>query len=104
MKVKQARLAQPIRGEISNIIESTKYELDFDKGMLTVKLKNNPKNLGDFIVFPANIAWLETEPEGKNDDDTKKQIAEVSAKIKEAQEIVSTPKVVVPPRRGKAAS
>lgn len=61
MKVKQARLAQTIRGETSNLLESNKYDLTFDKGMLTARLKLNPKNFGDFIIFPANIAYIETE-------------------------------------------
>lgn len=64
MKVKQARLAQAIRGETSNLIDSTKYELTFDKGMLTASLKFNPRNFGDFIIFPANIAYIETETPG----------------------------------------
>ena len=63
MRVKNARLAQAIPGTATNMLESKFYELTFDKGMLTVKLKSNPKKYGDFIVFPANIAWLETAPE-----------------------------------------
>lgn len=63
MKIKQARLAQVIRGEISNIIDNTKYDLEFDKGMLHVSPKANPRKTGDFVVFPANIAWLEVEPD-----------------------------------------
>lgn len=61
MKVKQAKLASALRGETSNIIEATKYELLFDKGMLHAKLKLNPKNIGPFVIFPANIAYLEYE-------------------------------------------
>lgn len=63
MKVKQAKLAQTIRGEVSNLLEAHKYELTFDKGMLTARLKVNPKKFGDFVIFPANIAWLEMEQE-----------------------------------------
>ena len=61
MRVKQVRVAQALRGETSNLLESSKYDLTFDKGMLHVKLKHNPKNIGPFIVFPANIAYLEYE-------------------------------------------
>jgi hypothetical protein len=59
MKVTQAKLAQPLRGESSNIIDDKKYDLHFDKGMLHAKLKLNPKEIGPFIIFPANIAFLE---------------------------------------------
>lgn len=69
MKVRQAKLAQAIRGESSNLIEATKYDLAFDKGMLTVRLKVNPKKFGDFVVFPANIAWMEMEPVETSQDD-----------------------------------
>ena len=65
MKVKQAKLAQALRGESSNIIEEKNYHLEFDKGMLTARLKHNPKNLGPFIIFPANIAYIEFEDEAK---------------------------------------
>lgn len=61
MRVKQARLAQAIRGETSNLIDSDKYNLTFDKGMLTAVLKYNPRKFGDFIIFPANIAYIELE-------------------------------------------
>lgn len=63
MKVKQAKLAQAIRGETSSLIDDKKYDLDFDKGMLHAKLKVNPKNLGPFIIFPANIAYIEYHEE-----------------------------------------
>lgn len=63
MKVKQAKLAQAIRGETSNLLESKKYDIEFDKGMLNVRLKHNPKNIGPFVVFPANIAYIEIEEE-----------------------------------------
>jgi len=59
MKVKQAKLAQALRGETSNIISHDKYELVFDKGMLHAKLRINPKSIGPFVVFPANIAFIE---------------------------------------------
>jgi hypothetical protein len=59
MKIRQAKLAQALRGETSNIISHDKYELVFDKGMLHAKLKHNPKSIGPFIVFPANIAFIE---------------------------------------------
>lgn len=71
MKVKQVRLAQSIPGTASNLLEKDKYDLAFDKGMLTVKLKHNPKKLGDFVVFPANIAWIETEPEASQEEAVK---------------------------------
>jgi predicted ATPase len=63
MKVKQAKLAQALRGESSNIIDENKFELTFEKGMLHAKLKFNPKGIGPFIVFPANIAFLEYHEE-----------------------------------------
>lgn len=77
MKVKQAKLAQALRGETSNIVEDKKYSLEFDKGMLTCKLLHNPKNLGPFIVFPANIAFLEIHEENTEADsaDVKKTLA-----------------------------
>lgn len=63
MRVKQAKLAQAIRGETSNILTDDKYVLEFDKGMLHAALKFNPKAIGPFIIFPANIAFIETHPE-----------------------------------------
>lgn len=69
MKVKQAKLAQALRGENSNLIDENRYVLEFDKGMLHAKLKNNPKNIGPFIVFPANIAFMEVYEE---QEDSKK--------------------------------
>lgn len=61
MHIKQVRVAQALRGETSNLLEAVKYDMEFDKGILYVKLKNNPKSLGKFMVFPANIAWIEYE-------------------------------------------
>ena len=60
-KVKQAKLAQPLRGETSNIIDNTQYEITFEGNILNVVKRINPKNLGPFIVFPANIAYIEYE-------------------------------------------
>lgn len=79
MIIKQVRVAQALRGETSNLLEPAKYELSFDKGILHVKLKNNPRKLGSFMVFPANIAWIEyeestqaeTNHESATTDDTK---------------------------------
>lgn len=75
MRVKQAKLAQALRGETSNLIDDKKYELEFDKGMLHARLKLNPRKIGPFIVFPANIAFIEvhedvnvTEDSGAKDD------------------------------------
>lgn len=84
MKVKQAKLAQALRGETSNLIDEKKYELTFDKGMLHAKLKFNPKGIGPFVVFPANIAFLEYHEEvtgdaGQEDD---KSLSEAKAKAK----------------------
>ena len=61
ISVKQAKLAQGIRGEVSNIIDSKKYDLRFEGGMLHVKSRASDSKYGPFIVFPANIAWLEIE-------------------------------------------
>ena len=80
--MKNARLAQAIPGTASNLLENKFYDLNFDKGMLTVHLKSNPKKYGDFVVFPANIAWLETEPEettAPTGQTEKKQITEPKA-------------------------
>lgn len=86
MKVRQARLAQAIRGETSNLIDNTKYDLNFDKGMLTAKLKTNPRKFGDFVIFPANIAYIETEPEvettGANGQKDDKQLPDTGASKK----------------------
>lgn len=68
MKIKQAKLAQTIRGETSNIIESKKYDLRFEGGMLHVSLKSSDAKYGPFIIFPANIAWLEIEAEVKSEE------------------------------------
>lgn len=65
MKIKQAKLAQAIKGETSNIVTSDKYELHFEGGMLHAASKSNPVKHGPFIIFPANIAWLEIEAESK---------------------------------------
>lgn len=59
MRVKQVKLAQALRGETSQQIDDKKYDLEFDKGILTAKLKFNPRAIGPFAVFPANIAFLE---------------------------------------------
>lgn len=59
MRIKQAKLAQALRGETSNIIDDKKFVLEFDKGMLHAKLITNPKSIGPFIIFPANIAFIE---------------------------------------------
>jgi hypothetical protein len=83
MKIKQVRVAQAIRGETSNLIESTKYNLNYDKGILYVELKNNPKGFGKFMVFPANIAYLEYE--------------EISLPAEESPEVV--PAVVNTPQK-----
>lgn len=104
MKVKQARLAQPIRGEISNIIDEAKYGLVFDKGMLHVSPKANPRKTGDFVVFPANIAWLETEPEIKSEEEALREITELNAKIKAAEETFTEKKAVVATKRGRPAA
>lgn len=59
MKIKQAKLAQALRGEVSNILTDKHYDMTFDKGMLHVIKKHNPNNIGPFIVFPANLAYIE---------------------------------------------
>jgi hypothetical protein len=58
MRIKQAKIAQGIRGETSNILTDAKYNLVFEGNMLhvTPKIKSN---YGPFIIFPANIAYLE---------------------------------------------
>lgn len=61
MRIKQVRVAQALRGETSNLLEEAKYNMEFDKGILYVELKHNPKNFGKFMIFPANMAWVEYE-------------------------------------------
>lgn len=61
MRVKQVKVAQALRGETSNILDDKKYNMTFDKGMLHIALKHNPSKIGPFIIFPANIAYLEYE-------------------------------------------
>lgn len=63
MKIKQVRLAQTIPGTASNLIDSDKFDLRFDGAKLHVKYKSGPNALkyGTFMVFPANIAYLEYE-------------------------------------------
>lgn len=66
MKIKQVKLAQTLPGETSHLLEAAKYDLTFDKGILYVKkTRDNAKNLGPFMVFPANIAWISYEPEAE---------------------------------------
>lgn len=63
MRIKQVRLAQTIPGTASNLIDSDKFDLRFDGAKLHVKYKSGPNALkyGTFMVFPANIAYLEYE-------------------------------------------
>ena len=61
MKVKQAKLAQAIRGETSLILDELKYNLEFKDGVLHADLKSNPRSHGPFVIFPANIAYIETK-------------------------------------------
>lgn len=65
MKVKQLKLAQAIRGETSLILDESKYELTFEKGIVHAVLKSNPKSIGPFMIFPANIAYLEVAESDK---------------------------------------
>ena len=72
MRVKQAKLGQAIKGETSNVLSHDQYEMKFEGGMLHVKKRVNPKNLGPFIVFPANLAYIEvlTDQEALSDSKT----------------------------------
>lgn len=63
MEVKLAKLAQGLKGEQSNMIDDTRYDLKFDGKMLHVTGKSPSVKHGPFIVFPANIAYLELYPE-----------------------------------------
>lgn len=63
MKVKLAKLAQGLKGETSNMIDDVRFDLDFDGKMLHVTGKAPSAKHGPFIVFPANIAYLELYPE-----------------------------------------
>jgi len=60
MIIKQAKLAQALHGESSNILNSTQFNMVFANNYLTVTHKNPEKarSHGPFIVFPANIAYL----------------------------------------------
>lgn len=58
MKIKQVKVAQTIPGSSSNILTEKDYHLSFDKGILTVKHRTSAK-YGSFMVFPANIAFIE---------------------------------------------
>ena len=60
MKVRQVKIAQGIRGETSNILTDAKYDLNFEGTMLHVapKIKSN---YGPFVIFPANIAYMELD-------------------------------------------
>lgn len=62
MRVKQAKLGQALKGETSNILTDSVYDMTFDKGMLHVKKIANSK-YGPFIVFPANLAYIEIAEE-----------------------------------------
>ena len=60
MKIKQAKLAQGLKGETSNILNSEQFDMVFANSCLTVKHKNPDKarTHGPFIVFPANLAYI----------------------------------------------
>lgn len=64
LKVKQVKIAQSIRGETSNILTDAKYLLTFDVDVnmlyVTPKMKSS---YGPYIVFPANIAYMELSTE-----------------------------------------
>jgi len=59
-KVKQVKIAQGIRGETSNILTDAKYHLNFEGNMLHVSPKIK-SNYGPFVIFPANIAYMEID-------------------------------------------
>lgn len=63
MKIRQVKLAQTIPGTASNLIEAEKFDLHFDGTKLHVKYKGGPgaAKYKSFMVFPANIAWMEYE-------------------------------------------
>lgn len=79
MKIKQVRLAQTIPGSSSNLLEADKYDLRFDGTKLHIKHKSSLKH-DTFMVFPANIAYIEyvdesvktTEPPTEGEQDAKK--------------------------------
>jgi len=60
MIVKQAKLANGLHGETSNILNETQFHMVFDNHYLTVTHKNpdKAKTKGPFIVFSSNIAYL----------------------------------------------
>ena len=75
MIIKQAKLAQALHGESSNILNSIQFHMEFANNYLTVTHKNSEKakSHGPFIVFPANIAYLvELIEESKTSAKTKK--------------------------------
>jgi hypothetical protein len=60
VKIKQAKLAQALHGESSNVLNDKQFNMVFANNYLTVTHKNPDKanTHGPFIVFPANIAYL----------------------------------------------
>ena len=60
MRIKQAKLAQGLKGETSNILNDTNFDMVFANSCLTVKHRNPDKAMthGPFIVFPANLAYI----------------------------------------------
>jgi 3-deoxy-D-manno-octulosonic acid (KDO) 8-phosphate synthase len=60
MKIKQAKLAQALHGESSNILNANQFHMSFEGDCLVVTHKNpeKAKTHGPFIVFPANLAYL----------------------------------------------
>jgi hypothetical protein len=84
MKIKSAKLAQALPGESSLLLEEKKHDLEFDKGMLYVVPKNNPKKFGPFIVFPANIAYIVpcNGPVNNTDETTQEEASTIAPKGK----------------------
>lgn len=65
MRIKQIKVAQPLRGAASNILESKNYDMRMDGEFIHVTLKHNPSNIGPFIIFKTNVAYMELEKEEK---------------------------------------
>lgn len=63
MKIKNVRLAQAIPGVSSNLLGPREFDFRFDGAKLHVKFKAGDKaqKHGTFMIFPANIAYIEYE-------------------------------------------
>lgn len=74
MLVKQAKLANGLHGETSNILNDAQFDMVFENHYLTVTHKNpdKAKTKGPFIVFSSNIAYLVPKTEEKQATKAKK--------------------------------